>query len=254
MGRVPNIREFCNPKYPSYSTYIGMFKSWNDAIKEAGLWKKRYNQTHSCDRCRKSFDELEKLGRYPLKEYNEKGQWTRKWDCPTCRRKYDPGSIDNIRKSLRNCRTGNQNPNHPVTKGAKIQLLACELYGWEDLNKKYNNYMSPIDCYDLKTKKYYQVRGKWYDPINRIWTSGSFDNDWDKKYDYMIFFCITKDGMVIERIYVFPWEEILKRQTICISKSPTDSHGNPITPWYEKYRIVGEEELKKANDIWEIVR
>jgi hypothetical protein len=84
-GRIPVTRDFSNsPKYPSSRTYHNVFGGWNNAIREEGLWEKRYNHAHSCDRCGKSFGELERLGRTPLKEYDEKGDWTGNWDCHNC--------------------------------------------------------------------------------------------------------------------------------------------------------------------------
>lgn len=51
---------------------------------------------------------------------------------------------------MRDRRTNNLDPNSSHAKGDKSQELVCELYGWEDLNKKNNNYTSPIDCCDPK--------------------------------------------------------------------------------------------------------
>lgn len=34
-------------------------------------------------------------------------------------------------------------------------------------------------------------------------------------------------------------------------REPKDSWGNPITPWYEEYRIKDQEELNRINDIWQ---
>lgn len=41
-GRVPIANDFCNDtKYPSVATIIRYFESWNNAIRDAGLWDNR---------------------------------------------------------------------------------------------------------------------------------------------------------------------------------------------------------------------
>lgn len=62
-----------------------------------------------------------------------------------------PHSRNNIVKSLRDCRTGNQDPASNQAKADKSQELACKLYGWVDLNKENDNHNYPVDCYDPNT-------------------------------------------------------------------------------------------------------
>lgn len=239
-----------NPKYPSYSVYQKSFGGLDNAIRMAGLWDKHYNETNSCDRCGKSFEELG--WGHPLKEYDEKGEWTKKWDCPTCQSKYDPNSYGNTIRSVRNCRTHNQNPNFSQTKGDKSQELACGMYGWEDLNKKNDNYTrgTPIDCYDPKTGLFHQVRGRWYDSINRCWQFVHLERERFKEYEDMVCYCISKDGKRIERIYKIPLWKITERKSIGIYKY--DIRRIPYEDgWYEQYRVTDEEELKKANEIYQ---
>ena len=69
------------------------------------------------------------------------------------------------------------------------------------------------------------------------------------KFDNLILYCA--DGKIIERIYIFPIEEILERSGISVTKNPTDRWGNPITPWYEQYRIKDEKIVNKVNEIWQ---
>lgn len=61
----------------------------------------------------------------------------------------------------------------------------------------------------------------------------------------MFCFCISKDGRIIERVYIIPWTEIIKRKGISVYKNPTKG-----ILWYEKYRLKDEEELKNVNKIW----
>lgn len=60
----------------------------------------------------------------------------------------------------------------------------------------------------------------------------------------MIFYCANKDGSYIERIYIFPAWEIIKRTTVTIMKNPSRR------VWYEQYRIKDEKILELVNKIW----
>jgi hypothetical protein len=159
-------------------------------------------------------------------------------------------------KSLRNCRTGNQDPNSESTKGDKSQELACRLYGWNDLNKENDNYTggTPIDCYDPKTMLYHQVQGRCYNYISRLWAFSGFEREWIKIFEDMVCFCFSKDEKIVERIYRFPEKVVKNKKGVRIVKY--DSRGNVYNNgWYEQYRIIDEETIKKANDICkEIIR
>lgn len=207
---------------------------------------KKYNGTNICYRCGISFDN----NRYPFMERDKDGSETGKWDCRKCWRKYDPNSDHNIIKSLSNHRIGNLNPNSDIAKGNNHQELACKLYEWENLNEKYDNYGTPIDCYDPKTGLYHQVQGRRYNSIERCWPFAGFEREWEKIFEDMICFCFDKYGKIVERIYKFSWEEILRLTGITIYKNPTNHCGNPKISWHEEYRIIDKDELKDANVIW----
>jgi hypothetical protein len=95
-----------------------------------------------------------------------------------------------------------------------------------------------------------QTRGKLYNPRKGSWSFGHLEREWNKSFDHEIFYCTNKDGTLIERIYIFPSEEIEIRKNIDIIKNPTDAHRNYITPWYEDFRIRDEEIIKNVNEIW----
>jgi len=61
----------------------------------------------------------------------------------------------------------------------------------------------------------------------------------------MICFCFSGDWKIVERIYKFLWEDIMRVKSISIYKNP--SRG---VQWYEKYRVKDEELLRMINDIW----
>ena len=248
--RVPMCDDFSNnPRYPCFNTYIRIFGGWNNSIKEAGLWKRRYNNDHSCCRCGISFDEIEELGRTPIKECDEKGDWTGNWDCLKCWRKYDPNSDSNIQKRLANCRTGNIRSGCTQEKGDRDVELICTLYRYIDLNKKYDNHITEIDCLDEKTGLLYQVKGLHYNSKYKRWHFGHLEREYHKKYEDMIFVCKSEDWKIVEELYRIPSWELKCRKGVGIYKNPTDSWGNHITPWYEQYRVKDKEELKRANEL-----
>lgn len=221
-------------------------------------FKKKYNETNTCDRCGIGFDIA--TGN-PRREYKKEGNWTGKWDCQSCYEKYDPNSKNNIIKSMRDRRTGNLDLNSEQAKGDLFQELTCRwrstvsVIPVEDLNKKLDNYNSPIDHSRDSELGIIQTQGRLYNKYNQLWNFNSLEREWEKEFDNMICYCASKDGKVIERLYIFPYEEIGNRKGIGIYKNPTDSHSNPKTSWYDEYRVKDEDTIKRVNDIWkEIIK
>lgn len=252
-GKVPTTTDlYCNRDYPCYATFFRHFGCLDSALREAGLWEKRYNQTNTCYRCieeGKTIDESQ----LPDKAYKEKdkdGKKTEEWICRKhWRRDYeknDPDSYSNIIRSMSNSRMDNLDPSSPKGKADKDQELACELYGYVDLNKKYDNYSASIDCLDEKTGLLYQIRGRVYNPEYGKWSFGHFGGEIYKDYKDMILICFNKNRKIVERIYRIPFEKEIKkrRKGIAICKNP--SKGDM---WYEYYRVKDEKEIKMANDI-----
>jgi hypothetical protein len=220
-----------------------------------------YNKTNVCPIC---IEEKERYGveltdksilypRNAKRERDKNGKETRRWVCQRHRvayyQRYDPNSTNNIIKQIGDRRTGNLDPNSSCAKGDNSLELACELYGWVDINKKNDNYTTgtPIDCYDPNTGLYHQVQGRHYSIEYGRWPFGNFERELEKKYGDMVCFCISEDGKIIERIYIFPKKEVGNRADVLIIKNPLQSRG-PF--WYEQYRRTDENELKKANEIW----
>lgn len=192
---------------------------------------------------------------YPYRECDKDGKPTGRWDCPSCYQKYDPNSRDNLIKSTLNCRSDNKNPDLNNTKGDNTQELACVLYGLEDLNKKYDNYKSPIDCID-KSGSLHQVQGRSLSCNNKGWHYWDFswlEREWKKDYKDIILFCLSEDRKIIEEIYKIPFEAEIKekRKSITISKNRLRS--SKTLYWYEQYRVTDEEELKRANKIYQTI-
>lgn len=216
---------------------------------EKGIYIKGGRKTFICDRCKISFN---RTTGNPCKERDKEGNETGRWLCNKCKAKYYynmPGSHGNIIKSLRDCRTGNLNPNSEYAKADNSQELACELYGWIDLNKENDSYTTPIDCYDPKTGLYHQIKMRCYSSKRRSWPFSDFRDEWEKIFEDMICFCISEDGNVVERIYKFPEKIVKDKSGVQIYKNPSRGGGG----WYYEYRIRNEDELKRANDIWKEV-
>lgn len=241
-------------------TYNPMSKEFQDECKKLGLTGRQLTEKY-----RKEGKGIEK-GKYKNKTCcicnsqdtyittNGWKQWHKhkcqktvctKYLCEHCYKIHDPKSINNLFKLITNSRTGNQNINSARWLGDMSQKLACMLYGWEDLNKKYDNYRTPIDCFDPKTGLYHQVQGHCYSSIYRRWMVNHFEREYGKKYENMVCFCFDKYVKTIERIYKFPDNIVKNKNSVTIIKNPSIGY-----PWYEEYRITDKEELKRANDIW----
>lgn len=161
--------------------------------------------------------------------------------------KYDPSSQMNIMKSLRDRRTGNLNDPGNIF-GDNCQELTCKWRGVKDLNKENDNYNSPIDHSRDSELGIIQTKGAKLSTARQglleyeRW-SRAVIREHTKEFDYLIFYCASKDGEMIERIYIFPRFEITCRTFIGIYK-------NVVNGWYEKYRVRDKEILEQVNKIW----
>lgn len=173
-----------------------------------------------------------------------------KWVCRRCYKKdyqnNNPNSTNSAMKSVAGCRTGNLSPNCNKEKGNLSEELTCQWKIVENLNIKNNNYRCPLDHTADSKERIPQTKSRLYDCNNGNWTFSSLENEWNKKFDYVICYCMSKDGKIIERIYEIPKLEIIERKGFTIVKN----HTSGIVPWYEQYRIKDEEEIKKVNEMW----
>lgn len=218
---------------------------------------KYYNRTNTCDICADNF----KLSGHgmPYREYNEKGDWTGKWLCHKCYMKVfnrRPGHGNSIIKELRNHRTNNLDPNSAQYFGDRCEELTSIWRGIKCLNKENDNYNSPID-HDrdiklgvLQTKGAIQSILLLKDIYYYKCYYFSFKNDnnerldnKNKRFDNMICYCVSEDGKVIDNIYIFPYIEIINRQSLKIV--PEFENG-----WYKQYRVESNKILELVNKIW----
>lgn len=128
-------------------------------------YKRRYNETNTCDRCRER-DKVRKLeSGKTYKECDERNNWTGRWLCNICwgeDYRKSPNSINSMMKSVANFRTGNQDPNSNTTKGDFFQRLTYEWLRVHDLNIENDNYNTPIDHSAHQTLGILQTKGRLY--------------------------------------------------------------------------------------------
>lgn len=228
-----------------------------------------YNMTNICPICREENNITDKSILYPGNSRHETDKNGKKIDEYVCRihglrryQIYDSNSTLNAHKLLAHRRTGNLNNSEHIL-GDNCQRHAYEWLGCEDLNKKNDNYCTPIDCSPIHggisiiiggkllnlSGKVPQIKGRRYNPIYRRWATHIY-SELGKKFDILILYCISEYGNAIDRIYIFPKEEIVGITGISITEHPTDNVGDAKIGWYEEYRVTGEDDLKKADKIW----
>jgi len=220
-----------------------------------------YNKTNICPRCREEHERdgkelTDKSVLYPgnvQRETDKKGKRIEKWICKihgnSYYERYSPNSTNNLKKSLRDNRTDNLNPSCNTAKGDLGESVTSIWRGVKKLSVEYDNYELSLDHSPDPELGIIQTKCSWYDIEYGMW-SIKWKNDWYKKFDYVIVYCISADGSTVERIYIFPREEVIMMTGVTIYKNPKDSHGNPKIPWYEKYRLKDKEQIKKINEIW----
>lgn len=215
-----------------------------------------YNKTNICPICKENNNITDNSILYPknaLCEIDKNRNQTGERICKSCygknRRKNDPYCIDNVKKSLSDRRTENQNQNHQNYIGDLCEETTCIWRKVDNLNIVYDNYEYPVDHSRNPELGILQTKGRSYDPYRGCWEQNflSLHNTIMKgfEFDNLIFYCLSKNRKLIERIYIIPKEEIIKRNSIKIVKNNSRNIG-----WYEKYRTIDVNVLKKVNDIW----
>lgn len=202
---------------------------------------KYYNRTNTCDRCGNRLISCD-----TYREHDKEGKWTGKWLCRSCWNTTDydkrPDSIANIIKSLRDHRMGNLDPNSTSGKGYILEVITCKARGIKNLNCENYNFHTPIDHSTDPEYGILQSKGATYSPIYRTWHL-DWSNEHSKDFDNLIFYCMSKYMKSVERIYIFPYEEVIMRSGISITKNfSCQTHMS----WYEKYEV----DEKQYNDTY----
>lgn len=184
-------------------------------------------------------------------EKDEIGNKTGRRICYQCYRhdrwikeKNDPNCQNNLLKSVGDRRTGNQRQDSTNAKGDLIQKVANIWKKLVCLNEKTDNFLSPLDSIDPITGLIYQIKSlKWCIVSKKYecWMFGGLLKEGFKKFDYMICYCLSKDRKTIERIYIFPYKEIMDITNIAVYR-------NSNYHWYDKY-MINENEVKIVDKI-----
>lgn len=172
--------------------------------------------------------------------------------CNICYQKYNPNSTNNTIKSMAKRRI---NRTIHIDKfddlgdndlGYIVECIVCDTYGIKNYNDETDNYRSPFDAIHpeygrLQIKGVNLIEGQWHPRFRDtevLWPM----------FDSAIIICMddNKPWKNVERVYKIPQEEFVNRKGIAIVKNPTDCVGDPVTPWYEKYRI----DEKPFNGTW----
>lgn len=202
---------------------------------------RQYNKTNACDRCG------DKLTYKACQERNELNIPTGNWLCRKCYGKdYNnrPDSFKNLKKQLSDYRTGNIKLNTSKGKGNIFEEWTCKWLGLDNLNIKNDNFNSPIDHNRHEKYGIVQTKGMTYNEFEQTWST-KWENEQNKEFDNIIMWCANKDMTKIERIYIFPKFEVMKRTGPTIYKNPIGYRG---IGWYEKYRI-DDKTVEQVNEL-----
>lgn len=199
-----------------------------------------YNRTNTCDNIKEDGKKCEckLMSGNAYREFDKKGDWTGKWFCRKCNR----------REALKcgNRRSGNLSPNSSHKIGDIFEELTCKWRGVNNLNIDDDNYTSPIDHSRDPELGIIQTKGALYNDTNRCWSFGNFHREWKKNFDNIICYCTDKYGKNIERIYIFPKDEIIKRGGVTIFKYLYYKGCG----WYEQYRVKDDNVIKQVNEMF----
>lgn len=195
---------------------------------------------------------------------NENNENTNDWICASHRRRnrerYDPNSRNNIIKSMADCRLDKVTYN-PKILGEKSEKLTEIWTGAKKLSEKYDKYsMMPLDHDPIAKHLIVMIEDKLIDLYGNVVQTkaasfNSLTEKWDqdfkvehdKEFDILILYCLSNCKM-IERIYIFPRSEVIKRSHIAIYKKPTIRRY--VEQWYENYRVKDNKILEDVNKIW----
>lgn len=186
----------------------------------------------------------------------KRGDWTGNWLCKSCYskdyEKNNPNSRNNLIKSLYDSRTRNLDPNSNKAKGDVSQLITCRNFNVKDLNIENDNFHTPIDHSEHPLLGILQSKGstllmRYIGSIKYEYWSFCIINEVDKNFDYLVVYCFSDDRKNIERVYIIPQEEIIKRSSFII-------YNNDHSHWYDKYRTDEKSYNKIYHNINELIK
>lgn len=212
-----------------------------------------YNKTNICPKCRIDKNITDKGILYPgnvRRGIDNDGKKTEEWICNMHYVKdyqqYDLNSQNNLKKRLRDRRIGNlSNPN--LLFADDCEELTCITFGVKRLSTEHDNYELPIDHDRYPILGIMQTKGAIFNYNLGAYGGWLFTSEKEEKeFDSLILYCMDRDDKNVERIYIIPKEEAIKRKSIGIVK-------NPSKGWYEKYRIKDKEILERIDSMWKVI-
>lgn len=227
-----------------------------------------YSSTNICPECRKENNIIDRSILYPKNarhKYDEKGNMTEEYLCEyhgnVSRRKNDPLGSNNLRKLSADRRTGNLTDSAQIL-GDKCQKVTVLSLGPKDLNEELDNFNSPIDHTPIPDGTFVEIGEKLADLSGTViqtkgcnfheyigrdggWYVGNLIREYGKEFDFIIFYCISKDEKTIERIYIFP-KAVLNGIGINIIKDAVRG-----SQWYNSYIVTDKKYSQKTSEIWE---
>ena len=240
--------------------------------------KSRERAESNCVKCCRNLDEVTvENTQHPMREYLN-GEWTGHWLCYNCwyhlDYKHRPDTTHKIIKSMRDRRLGTLHDPGNIL-GDNCEELTKRIFEVKRLSIENDKYSRlPNDHSPIPEGVHVEIAGKLVDLSCKIpqttgrkldsygtWDFGNLQREWNKDFDIEICWCISKDGLNVERGYIF-WKKYIydseKKEgidRIHITKNPTDAHSNPIIPKYEMSRITDETFIDKADEKWkEIIK
>ena len=166
----------------------------------------------------------------PYKGLDYKEEWNGK--SYTCKKCYGrivqnlPDSQNNIRKRLANSRNKQLDPDSGPGKGFIGEQIVANTLGIKNCNLDRDNFNYQIDLYDDIKYKKIQVK---YTALNRDgeWFVQNYDGNY---FDHLFIVCMSKDYKKVERVYIIPWCEAIKRKSITIIEKMKKT-------WYNLYMV-----------------
>lgn len=233
-----------------------------------GTKLKSYNGTNICPICREEWEREEKeltdksilYPKNSRRNIDVNGNLVDKFVCyrhsSINYQKYVTDSVHNIKKSLSDRRTDNLRDPIKIF-GDNCEKLTEKWLGAKRLSVKYDNYSNlPLDHDHISKHIMIMVGDELIDLYGKVpQTKGvhlGMDGRWicntknerNKKFDILIFYCISEDGETVERIYFFYKNDMQK--SISITK-------NLILKGcehHEECKITDDQIFININKIW----
>lgn len=208
-GRVPGTKDFSNPKYPSRGLYKDVFKSWKNAIRDAGL-----------------HDVCCKCGAIDTWQWYRESE-SKKRLCGECYKKLPGGVYDTLRLRAM-CRNKELDlDKHNMALGFLGEIIVAKTLGLDTCAKKIDIFTYKYDISQESIDGRIEVKTAEISYSGDRWSFGKIKPE---KSDIIYLVCMSKNLKDVERMYKIKSENI-DRNSIAIIKDSIRT-----TKWV-KFRI-----------------